>query len=147
MTFEKRGHRPHRAGDVYRDDEPDPEVFFGEAVRTRKANFKALQLGKQVERAVSETLASEWLGDALAGAWVAAVEPAPDAGRLLVTVLLDPRATSADVAEARAALCAATAVFRSEVARSIHRKRVPELAFDVRPAVSPDPEARETDRD
>jgi len=147
VTFEKRGHRPHRAGDVYRDDEPDPEVFFGEAVRTRKANFKALQLSKQVERAVSQTLASEWLSDALAGAAVASVEPAPDAGRLLVTVLLDPRATGADVGEARAALCAATAVFRAEVARSIHRKRVPELAFDVRPAASAGIEARETDSD
>lgn len=147
MTFEKRGHRPHRAGDVYRDDEPDPEVFFGEAVRPRKANFKALQLSKQVERAVSETLAGEWLSDALTGASVASVEPAPDAGRLLVTVLLDPRATGADVAEARSALGAATAVLRAEVARSIHRKRVPELAFDVRPAASPDLEPRGTDRD
>jgi hypothetical protein len=37
-----------------------------------------------------------------------------------------------DVEHARAELFGVTARFRAEVARSIHRKRVPEIAFDVR---------------
>jgi ribosome-binding factor A len=112
---------------------PDPEVFFGEAAPSRKGAFKALQLCKQVERAVSVTLASEWLDDALVGACVASVDPAPDASRLRVVVLLAPGRDVDAIGPARAALQAAGAEFRAEVARSIHRKRVPEVVFDVCP--------------
>jgi ribosome-binding factor A len=125
---------PPRAVDVRAYDEADPDVFFGvgEAAPSRKGAVKALQLCKQVERAVSVTLASEWLDEALVGACVAAVDPAPDASRLRVVVLLAPGRELDAIGPARAALQAASAEFRAEVARSIHRKRVPEIVFEVR---------------
>jgi hypothetical protein len=49
-----------------------------------------------------------------------------------VLVVLSPSRGEGDVEDATAALLGLTAAFRAEVARSIHRKRVPELAFEVR---------------
>jgi ribosome-binding factor A len=120
--------------EVWPDDETDPSRFFGDGRRSRKQSWKALQLCKQVERAAAVTLAGECESEALAGAVVAAVEPAPDAARLRVSVVLAPGRLGEDVGEARAALQRATPVFREEVARSIQRKRVPEIVFDVRPS-------------
>lgn len=91
-----------------------------------------LQLCKQVEQSAAFTLTAVCEGDALVGAAVAAVEPAPDSGRLRVVVVLGVGKGASDVAEARAALLRSTTAFREDVGRSIHRKRVPELLFDVR---------------
>jgi ribosome-binding factor A len=113
-------------------DEADPEVFFGSTERRRKTNWKELQLCRQVERAASTALASEIDAEALAGAAVAAVEPAPDARRLRITVVLPPGAQASSLDSAWVALAACANVVRAEVARSIHRKRVPEIVFDLR---------------
>jgi ribosome-binding factor A len=118
--------------EVWADGEADPGVFFGETDRSRKTNWKALQLGKQVERAAAVTLASECESDALAGAVVVCVEPAPDASRLRIVVCLASGADSEGTAQARAALAACVPAVRAEVARSIHRKRVPEIVFELR---------------
>lgn len=118
--------------EVWADGEADPGVFFGETDRSRKTNWKALQLCKQVERAAALALASECEGDALAGAAVVSVEPAPDAGRLRIVVCLASGTTPEEMAGARAALAAFTPAVRAEVARSIHRKRVPEIVFELR---------------
>ena len=118
--------------EVWADGEADPGVYFGETERSRKANWKALQLGKQVERAASLTLASECESEALAGAAVVSVEPAPDASRLRVVVCLASGTNAETMAEARAALAAWVPAVRAEVARSIHRKRVPEIVFELR---------------
>lgn len=88
-----------------------------------------LQLCKQVERAAALTLAGLCESDALLGASIAAVEPA---GRLTVTVVLAAGKGALDATEAKAVLLRSAVAFREEVARSIHRKRVPELAFEVR---------------
>jgi len=125
-------------GEVWADGEADPGVFFGATERSRKTNWKAQQLCKQVERAAALTLASECESDALAGASVVSVEPAPDAGRLRIVVCLASGASPESMAEARAALAACTLAFRAEVARSIHRKRVPEIVFELRLAVEVD---------
>lgn len=127
-----RKRRLPRTGEVWADDEVDPGVFFGATERSRKANFKALQLCKQVERAASMTLAGEYESEALAGAVVASVEPAPDAARLRVVVVMASGRSLDCLYEARAALAGLTAAVRAEVARSIHRKRVPEIVFELR---------------
>jgi hypothetical protein len=119
-------------GEVYPGDEADVSRFFGERERSRKVNWKVLQLCKQVERAATLALEGEWVGDALLGAVVATVEPAPNAARLKVVVVLVPGKGVDEVERARATLAELKATFRSEVARSIHRKRVPEIVFDVR---------------
>ena len=95
-----------RTGEVYSGDEADPRLYFGEPDRSRKGNWKALQLCKQVERAVAIALASECENEALLGAAVAAVEPAPDAGRLLVTIVLAPGMEAHGLTEGRMPSCA-----------------------------------------
>lgn len=91
-----------------------------------------LQLCKQVERSAAFTLASVCESDALVGAAVASVAPAPDAGRLMVIIALASGMGLQDVNEAKAVLLRAAGAFRAEVGRAVHRKRVPELVFEVR---------------
>jgi hypothetical protein len=117
---------------VYPDDEANPSRFFAGADRSRKGNWKARQLCKQVERAVTIALAGECESAVLVGATVAAVEPAPDAGRLRVSIVLAPGKDADGLTEGRSALARSQAAIRAEVARWIHRKRVPEIVFDVR---------------
>jgi hypothetical protein len=114
------------------DEEADPRRFFGETERSVKRNWKVQQLCKQVERAAAVTLAGECESDALLGAAVACVEPAPDSGRLMVMVVLAPGRGAEEVEDARTALARSAVSFREEAARTIHRKRVPEIVFDVR---------------
>jgi hypothetical protein len=133
VAFHKlRGPRSPRTGDVWSDEVADPEVFFGEPGRSGKRNWKVLQLCKQVERAAALTLASDCHSDVLVGATIAAVAPAPDSARLLITVVLAHGRGTEQAIEARSALRASAPSFRAEVARSIHRKRAPEIVFDVR---------------
>jgi hypothetical protein len=116
---------------VWSEDVPDPEVFFGEPDRSRKRSWKVLQLCKQVERAAALTLAGDCHSESLVGATVVTVAPAPDSARLLVTVALARGSDGEKVVLARAALRESAPSFRAEVARSIHRKRAPEIVFDV----------------
>ena len=96
-----------------------------------RAEQKARQLCRQVFRTLSVALGGS--GDpALQDLSVVAVDPAPDAGRLLVTVAAAPG--SAAVAELYAHLARAAGRLRAEVARDIVRKRAPELAFVVIPS-------------
>jgi len=127
-----REQRFPRTGEVYPDDDVDPGRFFGDRNRFQKTNRKVLQLCKQVEQSAAFTLTDACDSKALLGAAVAAVEPAPDAGRLRVVVVLGPGKGVPEVAEARIALVGLAATFREEAGRSIHRKRVPELFFDIR---------------
>lgn len=127
-----REHGFPRTGNVYPDDETDPKLFFGEAGRAGKANWKALQLCKQVERAAAGTLVDVCEIDSLEGACVASVEPAPDQGRLMVIVILASGKGALDATAAKTALLRSLPAFREEVARSVHRKRVPEIVFEVR---------------
>jgi ribosome-binding factor A len=112
-------------------DDVDPGLFFDDRGPSRRGTWKLQQLCKQVERAASVTLAGECASDVLVGAAVLSVEPAPDAARLRVTVVLAPGRSAEDAAQAIADLRRAAQAFRQEAARSIHRKRVPEVTFDV----------------
>lgn len=126
-----RGLRLQRTGDVYPSDEMEPDRFFGEVERSRKGIRKLLQLCKQVERSAALTLTSVCDSDALLGAAVAAVEAAPDSGRLMVTVVLASGKGCEDATEAKTVLTRSTTDFREDVSRSIHRKRVPQIVFEV----------------
>jgi len=69
----------------------------------------------------------------LEDAWLASVEPFPDAGTLRVTVTVtDPD----QVGRVLAALTRASGYLRSEVAAAICRKRAPALVFRVVPEES-----------
>ncbi len=118
--------------DVWPDDGTDPARFFGSTSRSRRADWKTQQLCRQVERAASLTLAELCDCAALASSVVAEVSPAPDASRLRVTVVLAPARTAADVEAAAAVLRERAGLFRREAAQAIHRKRTPEIVFEVR---------------
>ena len=91
---------------------------------------KTVQLCGQVKDALSQIVSG--LGDdALNGLMVVSVEPAPHAGRLRVTVAAESPADVADLTLIRRQLSKASGLIRSEVARSITRRKAPELTFDV----------------
>jgi ribosome-binding factor A len=117
------------------EDGVDPRYALREAAR-KKGGRKTHQLCAQVARALDYALAAVCEDDVLRDLLVVAVQPAPDASRLLVTVT-----------SALSAPCEPTAVLarlerfasklRSEVAAAIHRKKAPELTFRVASASSP----------
>lgn len=92
-------------------------------------NRKALQLAKQVERALMLAMAGhpDWVLNDL---MVVRVRPAPDTTRLLVSVASSTGA-GWQAADVLARLVGATGELRGEVATAINRKKVPELAFEV----------------
>ena len=89
-------------------------------------NRKTLQLCRQVERTLSVLLEGEMLRDLT----VQSVLPAPDSSRLLVTFLYHGPASVAS-AEILAALHGQYAKLRGAIAASIHRRKTPELSFQV----------------
>lgn len=91
----------------------------------RRHDRKTLQLARQVQRALSFALA-ETGDDLLLTAYVEDVQPAPDAGHMLVSVHGD-----GDPLALLRALNANTGRLRSAVAEAITRRKAPELAFQV----------------
>lgn len=112
------------------DDGAPAERLFRQSFRN-KPDRKTLQLCGQVRRALSGALAG--CGDpALQALYVESVEPAPDAGRLRVTVVA-AGVTAADVPPLLARLERASGLLRHDAAAAVVRKRAPELTFHVRP--------------
>ena len=97
----------------------------------RAPDRKTLQLCGQVRKALDYVLSGETGDDLLRQLYVADVLPAPDASRLLATVApIDPRA-DLDPAQILDKLDRVQPLLRSEVARSINRKKVPDLTFTL----------------
>lgn len=114
------------------EDGTDPRVFFDRRQPRRKGGRKALQLCAQVSRALSYAL-SDCDDDILRNLYIDSVVPAPDEKRLMVTVINS--LGSEPPPEVLEHLHLHYGRLRGEVARSIHRKRAPELSFQV--AVQP----------
>ena len=96
----------------------------------RGGGRKALQLCRQAQQALNLALADcedSWLREL----YVESVKPAPTDRRLMVSVspMGDPR----DPAELMQRIQFALPFLRDQVAANIHRKRVPELIFQVAP--------------
>jgi ribosome-binding factor A len=108
----------------------DAERFFFDLESVRP-DHRARSLCRQAQEAVVLAMAEIGLDSRLDGTWVASVDPAPGPERLLVTVVIAPEATAEAIEAAFAALSELKPALRSEVARAIHRKRVPDLAFRV----------------
>lgn len=92
-------------------------------------NRKALQLCKQVGETLNLALAGcadSLLNDLL----VVDVRPAPDSTRLLVLVHSATKSRFS-WAEVREHLERARSLLRQEVARQIHRRKTPDLVFNV----------------
>ena len=108
------------------DDGIDPRLS-SKRTREKVSNRKALQLCRQVQRTLSGALE----GDLLRDLTVESVVPAPDSARLLITVVFHGSDTVATV-DVLAALAQHHARLRAQVAAAIHRKKTPELTFDVK---------------
>lgn len=89
-------------------------------------NRKALQLCSQVFSSLSLSFA-ELGNNLLRDLVVESVIPAPDSSQLLVTV-----STKEKINEIAEALQGAAGKLRGEIARSINRKRTPQIKFNIR---------------
>jgi ribosome-binding factor A len=111
------------------EDGIDPRDALRAAGR-KKGGRKTQQLCGQVAEAINYAFGAVCNDDVLRELAVVAVEPAPNEGRLLVTVgpsLPGP----CDPTDVLARLQQAMGKLRTEVAAAIHRKKVPELTFRV----------------
>lgn len=97
-----------------------------------KAEIKTIQLARQVEEALSCALASS-ASACLRDILVIAVTPAAGSALLRVAIALEGEKDEGDYEEVRGALLRARGYLRAEVARAIHRKRVPSLEFEFAP--------------
>ncbi len=112
------------------DDGSDPVRYHDRRRRHATASGdrpgrKALQLCGQVRDTLTTALAGS-ADDGLRALTVTAVEPAPNAGRLLVLL-----SAGGDAKEIEARVHRAAGWLRTEVAAGITRRAVPELAFRV----------------
>ena len=91
---------------------------------------KTLQLCRQVQRAISMSLAGECADEVLRDVYVDSVLPMSGAAQLLVKVVI-PRHAVLEWADVLQRLNAQSSRLRALVARSINRKRTPNLTFIV----------------
>jgi ribosome-binding factor A len=109
------------------DDGQDPR--YDRRTPGRRPGRKGLQLCGQVARTLAAVLAGECADELLRDLVVESVTPAPNAGRLLVTVALAPSADPGLADRAAERLERARGRLRAEVAAAVHRRRVPDLVF------------------
>jgi ribosome-binding factor A len=128
-------HRRRRPAPPRTDEvclERDEARFFFDLESVRP-DHRVHSLCRQAQEALVLALDESSRDPRLGSAWVLSVEPAPGPERLLVSIVLAGAASAADIEGALVALVNMKPWLRSEVARAIHRKRVPELAFRVLP--------------
>lgn len=109
----------------------DPRHYFYNKRRGKDKFRKAFQLCRQISETLQMVLTD---GDPmLDGLTVVDVLPAPDARRMLVIVGLDADSvTSAtELEEVHQRLTAHLPRLRSEIARSISRRKTPQLVFEI----------------
>lgn len=112
------------------EDGLDPRQFFKPA-RSRRNSRKDWQLCRQVLETLNYVLSGECRDDVLQCLCVCDVQPQPDATRLLVTVCPVVVDNEFDPSLATEHLQNSMGWLRSEIARSISRRKVPELKFCV----------------
>ncbi|QDU90342.1 ribosome-binding factor A [Pirellulimonas nuda] len=133
MTLDKRTRDAmlELCGQLHDDDGVDPREFFKSGRGPRKTDHKAQQLCRQVAETVDQVLSGEMGDDRLIGLRVASVQPAPDASRMLVTVVADWAPDDFCRAEVEGGLHASAGRLRAAVAAAITRRKAPTLAFVV----------------
>lgn len=116
-------------GETSSEDGLDPREYF-KPTRQKRDRRKDWQLCRQVFETLNYVLSGDSHDDVLRALLVCEVTPAPDATRVLVSVQsLDQGDADPTVILQR--LQGAMGRLRAEVARSISRRKVPELAFRV----------------
>lgn len=131
MTFAERMREPCRA---LPEEVEAEDLGFLTGHKPRFKNHNDGRKARQLCRQVADTL-DLVLGDCrderLQALHVTSVVPAPHSSRLLVTVAVDLPSDRFDRQEILDLLDQQAGRLRAEIAASIHRKRVPTLAFHV----------------
>lgn len=132
MTFKKPSQKEmlSLAGEIYPDDGIDPRELARKK-RPCKGQRKTRQLCAQIAETLSLVLSGECGDELLQSLQVIAVDPAPDASQLVVTVRAGLPGERVDPAEVLMRLDAVMGKLRCEVAAAITRKRTPKLVFRV----------------
>ena len=112
------------------DDGIDPREL-ARPERPRKGQRKARQLCAQVAETLGFVLSGECADELLQSIQILAVDPAPDASQLVVTVRADLPGQQANPADVLEHLNQVMGRLRSEIAAAITRKRAPKLVFRV----------------
>jgi ribosome-binding factor A len=105
------------------------ESYF--ASRQKAQDRKTGQLCAQVQQILSFLLETECCDDRLHGLYVEAVRPNPNAACLLVVLRQWDRERSFDFKLVMRRLAESKGYWRTEIGRAIHRKKTPELVFQV----------------
>jgi len=117
-------------GEIHPEDGMDPREFARKG-RPRKGDRKVRQLCSQVADTLSQVLSGECGDELLQSLQIVAVDPAPDATQLVVTVRAGLPGEVVDPGEVSARLANNMGRLRYEVAAAITRKRAPKLLFRV----------------
>lgn len=121
--------RRHR-GAAKTEYHPDPAALFGHQPPAREQR-KVDQLCRQVEERIGLVLAGEIDDPALQDLYVVDVVPEPGGGRLIVRLARPSGLDDVPIAALLPRLDALRPYLRGEVAQAIHRKRTPDLVFQV----------------
>ena len=119
-------------GAINDDDAIDPRHYFYNKRKPNRKFRKAFQLCRQVADTLHLVLTDN--DSDLESVSVVDVVPAPDARRMLVLINIDPAGDSmsaSDVEFTMAVLQAHVPRLRAEIARTINRKKTPNLIFEV----------------
>ena len=117
-------------GEIHPEDGMDPREFARKE-RPRKGDRKVRQLCSQVADTLNQVLSGECGDELLRGLQIVAVDPAPDATQLVVTVRAGLPGEVIDPAEVSARIADKIGKLRCEVAAAITRKRAAKLLFRV----------------
>lgn len=121
----------------------DTVASYGIALIDVRVARKTGQLCKEVSRTLACALGAS-REEQIRDLSIVAVEPAPDAARLLVTVC--PRSVApGELPQLRELLASQRGLLRTEVAAALQRRRTPELAFHVALSGWTEPGAGETE--
>lgn len=122
--------QPPKKADQSFDDGALTRPDFRDVDRPR-GDHKTAQLCTQVQRALEMALIGTCSDEVLMELRVAAVEPAPNARRLRVVFAVPESVADLGREDIEERLQAARDVLVEEVVRSIHRRKCPELAFEL----------------
>jgi ribosome-binding factor A len=117
-------------GAISPEDGMDPREFARKE-RPRKGDRKVRQLCSQVAETLGLVLSGECGDEVLQSLRVVAVEPAPNASQLLVTVCAALPGETIDANDVMERLTQTMGKLRCESAAAITRKRAPKLVFRV----------------
>jgi ribosome-binding factor A len=122
--------RRRRRGPATTEYHPDPAALFGHQPPAQ-VQRKVMQLCRQVEERLGLVLAGEVEDPTLQDLYVVDVTPEPGGGRLVVRFARAPGTAETPLAVILPRLEALRPFLRGEIAAAIHRKRTPDLVFQV----------------